>query len=724
IINSGTIRGDYSILATYAASSVRNPQEIVQNLAGGVLDGYDFLDIGDDQLLNNGQVIGDVDMGDGDDSFTGTGTVSGLVDMGFGNDSYIGSASANRAVGGRGNDTLAGRGGNDILVGGFGNDTLRGDAGNDTLLGEWGDDTIRTQSGDYVDAGSGNDVVILGDFTFEIAFGGSGTDRLVMAAGARNFDLSAMVNGARVQGFEVLELKADQDIIVDSDSIRKFTDGGSVMQILGAASNTLLLDGQWSHSTDVTIDGVAYQRWTSGTATVLASTAMVVQAHGAEVFGGWDAVAAGAAAPRPGDEAGLDYTNPIMALGQHLLFDDPFTVYPDEVFYADGRQVFISDGESLLTNYGQIYSLGDSYPASITIDFNGPGQLVNHGLIYVDQIAEFGSVYYYPSFAVRMGGSLDALPLENSGQIFAYSVPGSAIAVHNAASLHNTGSISAVSEHSRAIGVNAVYGSHIVDFTQTFYNSGTIYAEAGGPGAQVYVEGDRFVPAQYVATGVASWGSLVNDGHILAVLGSNADPALLTVGVYAMNFYGNSTQPANITNNGEIVGVRAIVFDDYGASVSSHQVTNNGLIRGDILFLGGNDIYDGSQGEMAGTVFGAGGNDRMTGGAFADTFNGGRGNDTLDGGGNIDTAIVSGNRSSYTVTQTSTGVFRVVGTDGTDTLTNIEYLQFADQTIRLLPGTGVSVNFDTADPSVYQSAMNAILDFDGNALGGNGSWLR
>ena len=94
------------------------------------------------------------------------------------------------------------------------------------------------------------------------------------------------------------------------------------------------------------------------------------------------------------------------------------------------------------------------------------------------------------------------------------------------------------------------------------------------------------------------------------------------------------------------------------------------------------------------------------------------------GGSNVDVAIVSGNRSAYTVTQTSLGVFQVSGTDGTDTLTNIEFLEFDDQTLRLLPGQGVAVNFASADPSVYQDAMNAILDFNGNALGGNGAWLR
>ena len=131
-----------------------------------------------------------------------------------------------------------------------------------------------------------------------------------------------------------------------------------------------------------------------------------------------------------------------------------------------------------------------------------------------------------------------------------------------------------------------------------------------------------------------------------------------------------------------------------------------------------------ARGTIIENAIGGSGSDQLIGNSAANFLTGGLGNDNINGRSEIDTAIVSGNRSQYTVTQTATGVFRVVGPDGTDTLTAIEYLQFADQTIRLLPGTGVSVNFETADPSVYQAAMNNIRDFDGNALGGDGSWLR
>lgn len=131
-----------------------------------------------------------------------------------------------------------------------------------------------------------------------------------------------------------------------------------------------------------------------------------------------------------------------------------------------------------------------------------------------------------------------------------------------------------------------------------------------------------------------------------------------------------------------------------------------------------------ARGTVIENVISGSGNDQLIGNGAVNRLTGGAGNDTIDGGANVDTAVVSGNRSEYTITQTSTGVFEITGPDGTDVLTNVEFLEFDDEVLRLLPGTGVSVNFDTSDPSLYQVAMEAIRDFDGNDLGGDGFWLR
>ena len=51
----------------------------------------------------------------------------------------------------------------------------------------------------------------------------------------------------------------------------------------------------------------------------------------------------------------------------------------------------------------------------------------------------------------------------------------------------------------------------------------------------------------------------------------------------------------------------------------------------------------------------------------------------------MDRAVYSGNYSAYTVTHNTNGSVTVAGPDGTDTLTSIEKLQFADQTVILKP---------------------------------------
>jgi Ca2+-binding RTX toxin-like protein len=160
---------------------------------------------------------------------------------------------------------------------------------------------------------------------------------------------------------------------------------------------------------------------------------------------------------------------------------------------------------------------------------------------------------------------------------------------------------------------------------------------------------------------------------------------------------------------------------------------NDHIIGGDIdnVFFGdsGVDYLQGFGGSDQ--LFGGDDNDTLDGGDGVDILIGGAGEDNLIGGANVDTTIIFGNRADFDISQPVVGGFIVrrtlIGPDTPDTgaiMEGVEFIQFDDQTIRLLPGTGVSVNFNATDPAVYQSAMNAIRDFDGNALGGNGLWLR
>ena len=83
------------------------------------------------------------------------------------------------------------------------------------------------------------------------------------------------------------------------------------------------------------------------------------------------------------------------------------------------------------------------------------------------------------------------------------------------------------------------------------------------------------------------------------------------------------------------------------------------------------------------------GNDLVIGDGNANVLNGNSGDDTIDGGGGSDTAVFSGNSADYILTDLGGGIFEMGddnagdGDDGTDTLTNIEFLQFADQTVSI-----------------------------------------
>ncbi|MCH1515164.1 MAG: matrixin family metalloprotease, partial [Alphaproteobacteria bacterium] len=68
--------------------------------------------------------------------------------------------------------------------------------------------------------------------------------------------------------------------------------------------------------------------------------------------------------------------------------------------------------------------------------------------------------------------------------------------------------------------------------------------------------------------------------------------------------------------------------------------------------------------------------DTITGNDLDNMITGGGGNDTIDGGDGDDVAIFSGDRNSYTINTTGSTTTVTGGSDGTDTLTNVEFLQF------------------------------------------------
>jgi hypothetical protein len=110
---------------------------------------------------------------------------------------------------------------------------------------------------------------------------------------------------------------------------------------------------------------------------------------------------------------------------------------------------------------------------------------------------------------------------------------------------------------------------------------------------------------------------------------------------------------------------------------------NDGGVSGYVAKQVNDDTFEGNDGDN--TLSGGDGTDKLSGSLGNDTITASPGNDLIDGGEGIDTAIYSGYQTSYTLTlgPSSTIMTDRTGTEGTDTLINIEKLTFADRTLDL-----------------------------------------
>lgn len=147
--------------------------------------------------------------------------------------------------------------------------------------------------------------------------------------------------------------------------------------------------------------------------------------------------------------------------------------------------------------------------------------------------------------------------------------------------------------------------------------------------------------------------------------------------------------------------------DTYDASGTAGPVTID-LATGYASSAGGVPTLTSIENALGGLgddfIYGSSVANRLEGGAGEDTINGAGGNDilvggddddTLDGGADSDTAVFAGNLANFTVDYLAGTVTDNVGSGGTDSVANIEFLQFDDGTFAwddFAPPTGEGVS--------------------------------
>jgi hypothetical protein len=106
------------------------------------------------------------------------------------------------------------------------------------------------------------------------------------------------------------------------------------------------------------------------------------------------------------------------------------------------------------------------------------------------------------------------------------------------------------------------------------------------------------------------------------------------------------------------------------------------------VFLGNdlaNKMIASAEADSGAVMFsGNGGNDTLLGGSKNDILDGGEDNDVIDGGlGTNNIAEYHGNKSDYVLTKSGAAYVISGGTDGVDTLSNIQFLEFKDGTVAI-----------------------------------------
>ena len=211
-------------------------------------------------------------------------------------------------------------------------------------------------------------------------------------------------------------------------------------------------------------------------------------------------------------------------------------------------------------------------------------------------------------------------------------------------------------------------------------------------------------------TGLDVTGNTINSGVVQIGRLESSQPAADGL----LNITGATTIDGSANNDTvQVEGSGTVTFNAGDGNDTFIGGTGNDTINGDA----GNDTLSGGDGNDQ--ISGNGGNDTIGGGAGDDNLEGGAGDDNLEGGAGTDTAIYTGNFADYTITGLANN-FTIVNNlddlpDGTDTVQNVEFLQFADVTVPVAGIFSTVQLFDNDDVLVggfttIQAAIDAAAD--------------
>jgi len=642
-----------------------------------------------------------------------------------------------------------------LTVTGIAGNTFAGDAGDNTLTGTPGNDRIQGFAGnDAIDGGLGFDRAIYTDATGGIAFNlasgtvtgpGVGTDTLTGIEGivGTNFDDTFDATGfvgvtgmpGTPIGYNEFEGMGGNDVItglVNSQGAPltrvSYIDATAGVTV-NLAAKTADGDASVGHDTFVG-NGVAGVIGSNYADTLTGSNNPGGTVEVFDARGGNDTINGGGGFDR------ADYIN------------DPATTSGITVNMAAGTVV----GDATVGT-DTLFSVEGVRGTAFADTYNAVG--------FGATSTNAGSLGTFNEFT---GGGGDDLITGNGATRLSYNNATAGI-VFNIATGTATGDASVGTDH--FTGVNAVQASMFDDTliggttndtfaglagndyidggagfdTATYWNVYFVTAGVSIDMASGTVTGDASTGTDTLRSIEGIQGTTFADTYVATNFGATGflDPAVNNVGNNgAFNQFEGMGGNDTIAGNGN---TRLLCTNATAGVTVTFTGTGTGTADGDVsvghdTFTGVNSVSgsgfdDTINGSNANETFiGGAGNDTISAGGGSDTITGGAGNDTIDGGAGADMAVYTGARGGYTINfnTPAAGQTQVVDNtanrDGTDTLTNVEVLQFSNQYQLIAAGSSGSpvnvsgLNFGGNANTLFGTANNDFLTV-GQSLSGH-----
>ena len=632
-----------------------------------------------------------------------------------GNDVIAGTAAIDTIDGLEGNDQISGGDGADMLFGGAGNDRIAGNAGNDRIDGGTGFDRAL-----YTDATGGIAVdMAAGTVTGDASVG---TDALVNVEGvvgsasadtydARGFTGNSGVPGTPI-GYNEFEGGGGNDTVYGTVnalgayltrvSYVSATAGVTVDLAAGSADG----DASVGHDTFVG-PGIGSVWGSSHDDTILGSN----NGSGTiEVFSGF---------------AGNDIINGRGGFDRVDYNQDPTTTSGITVHLAAGTVTGdASVGTDTLISVEAVRgtNFADTYDAT---GFSGAS--INAG-----SIGTFNEFTGGGGNDTITGNGFTRISFNNATagvavDLQAGATPGTGTATGDASV--GTDTFSGVNAVQGSMFDDTIFGSNNTAATETFTgNGGNDYIDGRG-GFDIASYNNIYLSTGSItvnmAAGIVTGDASIGTDTLRSIEGiqgtGNAD-------TYDATGYG-AAGALNVGNNGTFNQFEGLGGDDivtgngntraiYANAAAAVTVdlslgTAHGTAAGDAAAIG-TDTFTGGVFSVTGSAFG----DTLTGNAGSNMFVGGGGNDAIDGGAGTDVAIFSGTRAQYTISTNgadqTTVTDTVAGRDGTDTLTNVEALQFTNANVLIASGSSANP-VDLSDNRLFfNGAANSLTAATGS----------